>query len=67
MGRERAIRTVIVDDERLARQRIRRLLEEESDVDVIAECRNGYDAIRVVQQTQPDRISTVSPSIRSTR
>src|SRR5258708_28323815 len=54
MRRERAIRTVIVDDERLARQRIRRLLENESDVQVVAECRNGYDAIRVVQQTQPD-------------
>jgi len=53
MRRERTIRTVIVDDERLARQRIHRLLEDQKDVDVVAECRNGYDAIRVVTELQP--------------
>ena len=39
------IRAAIVDDEPLARRRIRNLLKEASDVEVIAECANGKEAI----------------------
>ena len=38
------IRAAIVDDEPLARRRIRNLLREAPDVDVLAECANGKDA-----------------------
>jgi two-component system LytT family response regulator len=48
------MRAVIVDDEQLSRQRIRRLLEEDAQVRVVAECRNGYEAVRAVQDEQPD-------------
>jgi two-component system LytT family response regulator len=48
------MRAVIVDDEKLSRQRIRRLLEEDAQVRVVAECRNGYEAVRAVQEQQPD-------------
>ena len=39
------IRTLIVDDEELARERLRRWLDAEESVDVVGECRNGIEAI----------------------
>lgn len=48
------ISALIVDDERLARQRIRGLLRAESDVRVIGECSNGLDALRAVGAQHPD-------------
>jgi len=48
------IRAAIVDDEPLARQRIRDLLKEAHDVDVIAECANGEDAIESLEVSPPD-------------
>jgi two-component system LytT family response regulator len=48
------IRTVIVDDEPPARSRLRELLEREADIDVIAECANGPEAIMVLQEQLPD-------------
>ncbi len=50
------IRTVIVDDEPLARQRIRLLLDEEPDVEVIGECRDGFEAVEQIQATKPDLV-----------
>jgi two-component system LytT family response regulator len=48
------IRAVIVDDEPLARQRIRSLLVEAEDVEVIAECANGKEAIQAIEESPPD-------------
>jgi two-component system LytT family response regulator len=48
------IRAVIVDDEPLARQRIRSLLVEAGGVEVVAECANGRDAIQVIEESPPD-------------
>ena len=48
------IRTAIVDDEPLARRRIRNLLTEAPDVEVIAECANGKDAIESLEESPPD-------------
>lgn len=48
------IRTVIVDDEPLARQRIRDLLAEADDIEVVTECANGEAAIRAVEESTPD-------------
>lgn len=50
------IRTLVVDDEPLARERLRRLLEEEQDVDVLAECADGREAVRSVDQLRPDLV-----------
>ena len=47
------IRAAIVDDEPLARRRIRNLLMEAPDVDVVAECANGKDAIEVLEKSTP--------------
>jgi len=48
------IRAVIVDDEPLARRRVRNLLAEAEDVEVIAECANGRDAIQAIETSPPD-------------
>ncbi len=48
------IRAVIVDDEPLARRRIRSLLVEAEDVEVDAECENGREAIQAIEESPPD-------------
>ena len=48
------IRVVVADDEPLARNRIRRLLSSENDVEVVAECKNGREAVDALDQHQPD-------------
>jgi two-component system LytT family response regulator len=50
------IRTVIVDDEPLARRGIRAHLKEEKDVEIIAECGNGLEAVAVIEEKTPDLI-----------
>jgi two-component system LytT family response regulator len=50
------IRTLIVDDEPLARKRIKRFLVEETDISVIGECGSGNEAIETIQRTPPDLI-----------
>jgi two-component system LytT family response regulator len=48
------IRAAIVDDEPLARKRIRSLLAEAGDVEVVAECANGKEAIESLEASPPD-------------
>ncbi|MEH6593728.1 MAG: response regulator transcription factor [Halioglobus sp.] len=50
----RELRVVIVDDEPLARRLLRAMLEEVSELKLIAECRNGREAIEVTQKLAPD-------------
>jgi two-component system, LytTR family, response regulator len=50
------IRTVIVDDEPLARRGIRAHLKEERDVEIIAECSNGREAVHVIEEQAPDLV-----------
>lgn len=45
---------LIVDDERLSRKRMRRLLSAEQDMDVIGECATGQEAIAFIHQSRPD-------------
>jgi two-component system LytT family response regulator len=48
------IRAVIVDDEELARQVLREYLHGEEDVEIVAECANGFAAVKAVAEQQPD-------------
>lgn len=50
------IRTLIVDDEPLARERLRQLLEAEADVDVVGECGDGREAVAAIEKHQPDLV-----------
>ena len=52
--REPKIRTLIVDDEPLARERIREMLGCDADVEVVGECRNGREAVASVKKFAPD-------------
>ena len=47
---------VVVDDEPLARRGIRAILERDSEVRVLAECKDGVDAISQIQTLQPDLV-----------
>jgi len=48
------ISTIIADDEPLARERIRTLLADEPDVEIVAECADGAQAFQETQQRRPD-------------
>ena len=48
------IRAIIADDEPLARERIRSLLTEEPDVQVVAECGDGARTLKAAQELRPD-------------
>jgi two-component system, LytTR family, response regulator len=50
------IRTVIVDDEPPARIRLRSLLEEDPEIEIVAECDDGARAIAAIQQLKPDLV-----------
>lgn len=50
------IRVIIVDDEPPARRRLRDLLKQEQDVEIVRECRNGREAITAVISEVPDLI-----------
>jgi two-component system LytT family response regulator len=43
------MRALIVDDERLARQKVRMLLQRHADVEVVAECADGQEAVRALR------------------
>jgi two-component system, LytTR family, response regulator len=51
-----SVRVLIVDDEALARQRVRRLLQNEPDVEVVGEADTGRDAVRMINELQPDLV-----------
>lgn len=48
------IRAIIADDEPLARERVRSLVADESDVAVVAEAANGAETLELTQAHQPD-------------
>ena len=47
-------RTIVVDDEPLARQTLSLLLSREQDFQVVAECGHGADAIEAIRRERPD-------------
>jgi two-component system LytT family response regulator len=48
------LRVAIVDDEDLARAVVREYLTAMADVEIVAECANGFEAVKVVSELQPD-------------
>ncbi len=50
------IRTVIVDDEELARRGLRALSQRCEDVELVCECRNGREAIDAIHRHRPDLV-----------
>jgi two-component system, LytTR family, response regulator len=50
------IRTLVVDDEPVARARVLALLRDEADIEVVGECSTGSQAISVIEATAPDLV-----------
>jgi len=50
------IRTLIVDDEALARERIRQLLQNEAEIEIIGECAEGQAAVAAIRKEKPDLV-----------
>jgi two-component system LytT family response regulator len=50
------IRTVIVEDEPLARDRLKQLLVKEPDIELVGECADGLKAIELIQSQKPDLV-----------
>jgi two-component system, LytTR family, response regulator len=48
------IRTLVVDDEPIARARVVSLLKQEDDIEVVGECSNGQQAMSAIESTSPD-------------
>ena len=48
------IKILIVDDEPLAREGVRVLLEQDPDVEVVGECANGREAVKALGELGPD-------------
>ena len=50
------MKVIIIDDEPLARNLIKEFLEDQPDITIVAECGDGFEGIKQIQQYQPDLI-----------
>ena len=50
----KTLRAIIADDEELARRILREYLAGESDIEIIQECPNGFEAVKAVNDLKPD-------------
>ncbi|PID57446.1 MAG: DNA-binding response regulator [Ignavibacteriae bacterium] len=50
------IKSIIIDDEKLARDIIKKYLEQNESIEICAECSNGFEAIKSINKIQPDLI-----------
>jgi two-component system LytT family response regulator len=50
------IRTLIVDDEPLAREWVRNGLQDEPDLEIIGECGDGFEAVKTIAAEKPDLV-----------
>ena len=50
------IKTLIVDDEPLARRNLRVLLEKDPQIEILGECRNGREAVKSIKSLSPDLV-----------
>lgn len=54
MKTDHRIHALIVDDEDLARQIIREMLQKHPEIEIVGECSNGFDAVKAVAELKPD-------------
>ena len=54
MSERGPLRVIVVDDEPLARAVVREFLGSHADVAIVAECANGFDAVKAVTELTPD-------------
>jgi two-component system LytT family response regulator len=51
-----AIRTLLVDNEEIARRGLRVRLERANDIEIVGECQNGLEAIGAIDLLSPDLV-----------
>jgi len=49
-------RTLIVDDEELARERLRQLLADQPEIELVGECADGREAVAAIKEKSPDLV-----------
>ena len=52
----KTLRTIIIDDERLAREELKLLLKDYHEIDIIDEAKNGEESIEKIKALKPDLI-----------
>src|SRR5882672_2139829 len=52
----KCIRALVIDDEPLAREMIREMLEADPEAEIIGECANGHEAVAAIRSLAPDLI-----------
>ena len=50
------MRVIIVDDEELARAVLREFLAQHGDIEIVAECANGFEAVKAIAELRPDLV-----------
>ncbi len=50
------LKAVVVDDEELARHLLREYLQAAQGIDVVAECANGFEAVKAISELKPDLV-----------
>ena len=50
------ISAIIVDDEELARMVLHEYIQEATDIDIVAECANGFEAVKAIGELKPDLV-----------
>ncbi len=55
-NRDLSMKTIIVDDERLARKELKKLLENYEWIEIIDEAENGEEAVEKINQHKPDLV-----------
>ena len=49
-------KVIVIDDEPLARSIVKEFLQKHPDLELVEECNNGFEAVKAIQQHQPDLI-----------
>lgn len=50
------IRTIIIEDEALARNLLKNYLKDHDRIEIIAECENGFDGLKAINDLKPDLV-----------
>ncbi len=50
------LRTIIIDDEELARNLLQTYLKNNSDLEIVGECENGFDGVKMINELKPDLV-----------
>jgi two-component system, LytTR family, response regulator len=50
------LRTIIVEDEELARMLMKSFLKENDKIEIIAECENGFEGVKMINELKPDLV-----------